>query len=398
MSAEVAAADLDSRQVTGGSRPPRSDALIRASGPTGAARGVLDAVDRLLESTFEEMRGCLREAAAVSGVAGPALDPGPLHVDVVDELAARARHHGKRLRPILMYWGWRVAGADPGTEPDAVRVAAALELLHLFALIQDDVMDRSETRRGLPSLHTAASSRHRRADGLGDPVLFGDSVATLVADLALSEASLLIAPASAEVRRAWRLMTVELVQGQLLDVTHTAGRRRDIETSRRIARFKSGRYTITRPLELGALVAGGNPDLVARLVAWGDLVGDAFAIRDDILGVWGDPERTGKPAGDDLSSGKPTVLLCWAEELLPESDRLLLDACDTGRVDADGGDRGGVEQLQAAMDRAGVLDRAETEIAALVGRADAALEALDAGPDATAVLSELATTIAWRSS
>ena len=195
-------------------------------------------------------------------------------------------------------------------------MAAALELLHLFALIQDDVMDRSDSRRGRTTLHVSAAQRHLTSGGLGDPVLFGDSVATLVSDLALSEASLLVAPCAPDVRAAWRLMAVELVEGQLLDLTHTAGRRRDVETSRRIARFKSSRYTISRPVQLGALVGGADPALVRGLIGWGDLVGDAFAVRDDLLGVWGDPVRTGKPAGDDLRSGKPTVL-SWAAELLP---------------------------------------------------------------------------------
>ena len=210
---------------------------------------------------------------------------------------------------MLAHWGWVVGGGDESTHDDIARVAAALELLHLFALIQDDVMDRSDSRRGRTTLHVSAAARHRTADGLGDPVLFGDSVATLVSDLALSEASLLVAPTAPDVRAAWRLMAVELVEGQLLDLTHTAGRRRDLETSLRIARFKSGRYTISRPVQLGALVGGAAPDLVRGLVGWGDLVGDAFAVRDDVLGVWGDPVRTGKPAGDDLRSGKPTALL-----------------------------------------------------------------------------------------
>ncbi|HZB66617.1 MAG TPA: polyprenyl synthetase family protein, partial [Ornithinibacter sp.] len=263
---------------------------------------------------------------------------------------------------------------------------------HLFALIQDDVMDRSDSRRGRPTLHVVSSERHRRAAGLGDPSLFGDSVATLVSDLALSEATLLVAPAPPPVRAAWRLMAVELVEGQLLDVTHTAGRRRDLPTSHRIARFKSGRYTITRPLQLGALVAGADSDLVRGLVAWGDLVGDAFAVRDDVLGVWGDPARTGKPAGDDLRSGKPTALLAWAAELLPQRARPLLSACDGGTLDDDG-----VRALQQAMADAGVRERAEYTVTDLVARAHRALDELAVEPSADAALRDLADAIAWRS-
>ena len=377
MSAEVTTRDLDVRS------------------PARSVEAVLADADALLEETFVELSEALvlagAENAPDAGVAGAGGADGPLSVDLVGELAERARNHGKRLRPVLAHWGWVVGGGDHETHDDIARVAAALELLHLFALIQDDVMDRSDSRRGRTTLHVSAAERHRRAHGLGDPVLFGDSVATLVADLALSEASLLVAPTAPRVRATWRLMTVELVEGQLLDLTHTAGRRRDLATSLRIARFKSGRYTISRPVQLGALVGGAPPELVRGLVAWGDLVGDAFAVRDDVLGVWGDPAQTGKPAGDDLRSGKPTALLSWASELLPSSARLLLDACDAGGLDDTG-----VDDLQQAMVDAGVRERAEQTISHLVARSHRALDALDVDADAELALRGLAESIAWR--
>ncbi len=374
MSAEVTTRDLDAQ---------------RRSRPVDT---MLAQADALLETTFVELSDALVSAAAEGGPdAGAGAENGPLAVDLVGELAERSRNHGKRLRPVLAHWGWVVGGEDESTHDDIARVAAALELLHLFALIQDDVMDRSASRRGRTTLHVSAAARHRAANGLGDPVLFGDSVATLVSDLALSEASLLVAPTSREVRAAWRLMAVELVEGQLLDLTHTAGRRRDLQTSLRIARFKSGRYTISRPVQLGALVGGAAPDLVRGLVGWGDLVGDAFAVRDDVLGVWGDPVRTGKPAGDDLRSGKPTALLSWASELLPDRARPLLAACDAGSLDD-----AGVDALQRAMLAAGVLERAEQTIAELVLRSHRALDALDVDAEADHALRELAETIAWR--
>ncbi len=349
---------------------------------------LLDEVDALLEDVLLQLRAILAE---VDGPI-PGHRPGPLGVDLVGELAERVRHHGKRLRPLLARWGWEVAGAPPATRPDLVRLAAALELLQLFALVQDDVMDRSDERRGRPALHVAAAERHRGATGLGDPALFGDSVAVLVADLALSEATLLAAQGGPAVARAWRRMATELVEGQLLDVTHTAGRDRDLAAARRIARLKSGRYTITRPLELGALVGGGSPDLVTRLTAWGDLVGDAFALRDDVLGVWGDPSLTGKPAGDDLRSGKPTVLLVWADELLEDRHRPLLAACDAGTLDDTG-----VHDLQRAMRRAGIRERADEEVADLVRRSHDALETLDIDPATVEALRGVAHTVAWRS-
>ena len=379
MSAEVTTRTLDAR---------------RASSPVDTLAGA----DALLEATFVELAEALVRAGAEGGpdagfgaAVGSPTETGPLAVDLVGELAERARHHGKRLRPVLAHWGWVVAGGDERTRDDVARVGAALELLHLFALIQDDVMDRSGSRRGRTTLHVSAAARHGSAAGLGDPVLFGDSVATLVSDLALSEASLLVAPTAREVRAAWRLMAVELVEGQLLDLTHTAGRRRDLRTSLRIARFKSGRYTISRPVQLGALVGGASPELVRRLVAWGDLVGDAFALRDDVLGVWGDPALTGKPAGDDLRSGKPTALLSWSSELLPGSARRLLAACDAGTLDD-----AAVDALQRAMVDAGVLERAERTISDLVDRSHRALDELDVDADAELALRELAEAIAWR--
>ena len=129
-----------------------------------------------------------------------------------------------------------------------------------------------------------------------------------------------------------------------------------------------------------------------RLVTWGDLVGDAFAVRDDVLGVWGDPARTGKPAGDDLRSGKPTALLTWAGQLLPDHARPLLAACDAGTLDD-----AGVDALQRAMVEAGVRERAENAVADLVARAHHALDDLDVDPEADAALRDLADAVAWRS-
>ena len=227
-------------------------------------------------------------------------------------------------------------------------------------------MDRSASRRGLPTLHVVAADRHREQCGLGDAAAVrrqrrhpGLRPGPERGDACSSRHT---APA---VRAAWRLMAVELVEGQLLDVTHTAGRRRDLPTSLRIARFKSGRYTITRPLQLGALVGGADPSLVRRLVTWGDLVGDAFAVRDDVLGVVGRPRphrqaRRRRPA----RRASPRRCSPGPSELLPDHARPLLAACDAGSLDD-----AGVDALQRAMVDAGVRDRAEQTVADLVDRA-----------------------------
>ena len=194
----------------------------RVTGPlrTRGAEDTLAAVDALLAEVCDDIGAgwAARHSAAVDVLRADL--PRLLH----DRLLGAT---GKRLRPVMCHWGWVSAGGATAGRgwAEMVRAGAALDLLHLFALVHDDIMDRSDTRRGLPALHVVATRRHREAGGLGDAQLFGDSVAVLVADLALSESGLLVAPTSPEVRAAWRLMNVELVDGQLLDVTHTAGRR-----------------------------------------------------------------------------------------------------------------------------------------------------------------------------
>ncbi|MGV1009400.1 MAG: polyprenyl synthetase family protein [Dermatophilaceae bacterium] len=348
----------------------------------------LEATDLLLGAVFDELRQW-DEEVSLDGIPGPSK---ALRIDLVDELAARTANHGKRIRPVVAHWGWVAAGGpESGSHDELVHLAAAMELLHLFALVQDDVMDRSDERRGAPTMHVAASRRHRQADGLGDAGLFGDSVAILLGDLALSEATLLVADAAPAVQALWRRMTVELVQGQLLDVTQAASRQRDMAAARRIARLKSGRYTITRPLQLGALTAGGSASLVALLERYGDLLGEAFAVRDDILGVWGDPARTGKPAGDDLRSAKPTVLLALAHRRIRDADRPLLRRCDAGELHDDD-----VDELQRALVDCGVREIAERLVRSLAAQATDLLHTLPIRQGAVAGLQRMADAIAWR--
>jgi geranylgeranyl diphosphate synthase type I len=299
---------------------------------------------------------------------------------------------GKRLRPVMCHWGWVSAGgpARGVGRDDIVSVCAALELVHLFALVHDDVMDRSDSRRGRVTTHVEAAEEHTAASALGDPALFGDSIAILFGDLALTESWVLMGQLEAPLQRAWADMLRELVQGQLLDVTGAAARRRDLAQARRVARLKSGGYTVQRPLLLGALAARADADALAALEAFGGHVGEAFALRDDVLGVWGDPERTGKPVGDDLLRGKATVLLAEARRLLPEDVAERYLGHRSVITDAD------VGVLQQLMLDSGVLEQAEQRITHEV---DLALTALDhADLDATGVgaLRSLARSIAWR--
>ncbi|HZA05052.1 MAG TPA: polyprenyl synthetase family protein [Propionibacteriaceae bacterium] len=304
---------------------------------------------------------------------------------------------GKRIRPSMCYWGWVAAGGrarDGAAGPSAdrvVQVGAALELLHIFALIHDDVMDESASRRGQPSVHTLAAQLHLHSSARGNARRFGESIAVLVGDLAHAEADHMVTELPPAMRRLWRLLVIELVQGQSRDITGTAAGRRDLAHARQVARMKSGAYTVQRPLQLGAAAAGAGEPEVAAITRYGREVGEAFALRDDLLGVWGDPVRTGKPAGDDLISGKPTVILSLADERLRGSDRALLARVGTAELSA-----ADVTALQDALQSAGVIDAVESRISGHVHTAIDALNHPGLSADGIAGLTAMAYKIAWR--
>ncbi len=222
--------------------------------------------------------------------------------DLVSLLRTQVQSGGKRLRPTMARLGWCYAGAPAGTESDLVRLGAALEMLHVFTLVQDDVMDRSDRRRGLATVHVQVAASHGEAGARGDAQQFGDSIAVLVGDLAHAAAEHMASGLPAPVHRLWRAMVMELVAGQALDLAGAADRRRDLAHARRVAAVKSGAYSIQRPLTLGATLANALPEDVTALHAYGDHVGRAFALRDDVLGVWGDPAVTGKARSRTTSS------------------------------------------------------------------------------------------------
>ena len=236
--------------------------------------------------------------------------------EMLDELT---RSGGKRIRPVHGVSGLgRAPAAGPADRTaDVVRVGAALELLHLFALVHDDVMDESDSRRGRPTVHIRAAQLHRHSAGRGSARRFGESIAILLGDLAHAEADHLVADLPPAMRRIWRLLVVELVYGQRRDLTGSAAGRRDLANAREVARLKSGGvHRASGRSSSGRPRPGRRRSWSAALTHYGREVGEAFALRDDLLGVWGDPRRTGKPAGDDLVSGKPTVILSLAEERL----------------------------------------------------------------------------------
>jgi geranylgeranyl diphosphate synthase type I len=229
---------------------------------------------------------------------------------------------GKRLRPTFAYWGWRgVTGPGEPLEP-ILPALAALELMHTFALVHDDVMDDSATRRGGPTAHRIFAAQHRQAGRLGDPAHFGSTSAILVGDLCLVWADQLLARASLStatlfaVRACYDRMRIEAVAGQYLDVLgETEPGTWSVERALLVARHKTASYTVQRPLQFGMTLAGLDAEVDEAYAHYGAAVGEAFQLRDDLLGVFGDPVVTGKPAGDDLRTGKPTTLLMLAHQL-----------------------------------------------------------------------------------
>jgi len=314
--------------------------------------------------------------------------------DLPQFIAAMMRGGGKRLRPVMSYLGWLAAGGRrKGVgHREVVKAGAALELLHLFVLVHDDVMDESTSRRGQPTVHVQAARLHVASHGTGSAQRFGESIAVLVGDLAHAEAGNLVADLPPPMRRIWRILVAELVAGQRRDLIGSATGRRDLSYARGVARMKSGRYTVERPLELGATAAAASSAAGVALAAYGRAMGEAFALRDDILGVWGDPARTGKPAGDDLVSGKPTVILALAElRLGTGSARAAL-----GRVGSAGFTVDDLLLLQREMVESGVVASVEQMITDNVRTALDALTERSLDPVGVEHLSSMAHRIAWR--
>jgi geranylgeranyl diphosphate synthase, type I len=299
---------------------------------------------------------------------------------------------GKRLRPAFCHWGAVAAGGD-GDAPLVVDAGAALELMHAFALFHDDVMDDAASRRGAPTTHVRFADRHAAAGWAGEGRRFGEGVAILVGDLAFVFADQLLVDAPPAAWAVWNELRVELNIGQLLDLVGSVRRSRDLTKAERISRYKSGKYTIERPLHLGAVLAdpAGGADLFADLSAYGLPLGDAFQMRDDVIGAFGDPQRTGKPVGGDLVEGKPTPLLARAVAAATPAQREVLDLVgDPDLAPAD------VARIQDVIVATGALDALERRIAALTAAACTAIARAAIAPEARHELAALAAYVSQR--
>lgn len=293
-----------------------------------------------------------------------------IDADLVEPLAAlRALiATGKRLRPAFCHWGWVGAGGDPD-DPRIVDAGAALELLHTMALVHDDIMDGSVRRHGLPCLHVDFAARHAARGWHGDARRFGDGAALLIGDLAFVYADALLAgapPAAAEVFTELRL---EVNVGQYLDLIGAARRDATTDRAHTICVYKSAKYTIERPLHLGAALAGRLDELAKPCTAFGLPLGEAFQLRDDLLGAFGDGSRLGKAVGEDLRGGKPTALYAFAFARAEGAEAALL-AGRYGRADLTDEE---IAAIQQVFDRTGARAAVEGRIDSLLAEALAAL-------------------------
>ncbi|GAA3529445.1 polyprenyl synthetase family protein [Amycolatopsis ultiminotia] len=315
----------------------------------------------------------------------------------IDALSGFVLGGGKRLRPTFAWWGWRGAGgAAAGPAADgALQVVSSLELIQACALIHDDLIDSSDSRRGHPTVHVASAKLHADQGWLGSPATFGLASAVLVGDLALAWADDMFADAPlpaatlAAARPAWRAMRTEVLAGQYLDVRTQAVGDASPEAALRIDRLKTAAYTVQRPLHLGAALAGAGDELITTLLEFGGDVGVAFQLRDDLLGVFGDPSVTGKPAGDDLREGKRTLLVALGLQLAAErgdeaAARVIADAI--GATDLAGA---AVDRVRDALTSVGAVAAVERRIDELTTSAAAALERAHLAEPAPSALAEL---------
>jgi geranylgeranyl diphosphate synthase, type I len=359
------------------------------------------ATSRVSNASLPEIRaevgraldGFLGRQQGVLGAISPEMLP---WMDAITGLLAS----GKRLRPAFCYWGWRAAGGDDC--PQIHTAAAALELLHASALVHDDLMDASDTRRGQPSVHRAFAALHAEGGWRGSADAFGAGAAILIGDLLMAWTDQLFTgsglPAAA-LRRGQAVVDAtraELICGQYLDLLGQAAGDGTVDSALRVVRFKSAKYTVERPLQLGATLAARgpvDPAIERACRGYGIPVGVAFQLRDDVLGVFGDPAQTGKPASDDLREGKRTVLVAIARERAGPADRELLDRLLGDRLLDDAGAR----QIRSILTETGALAECELMIDSSVTEGLAALEHAPITGEAKLALAELAVIATARS-
>lgn len=317
-------------------------------------------------------------------------------VEVADDILLNFVAGGKCLRSTFMYLGWLAGSAD---SDEALFASAGLELLHAFALLQDDVMDSASSRRGRPAAHVQFSQWHRNRRLSGPAERFGESAAILLGDLCLIWAEQMLRESGVEYRslqRAWPLydaMRTELAVGQFADLTIDVRDLPSMDTVLDVARRKSGNYTVRRPLELGAAMSGCSDRTISGLGRYGEAVGEAFQLRDDLLGVFGTSAVTGKPDGQDLIERKATSVVIAAHQLAdPPTRRQLAELMNSGDLD----DRA-IEHWRALIVETGAADWIEDTIGERVLVALSEIDQLRISGPVRAALANMATVCTERS-
>jgi len=351
----------------------------------------------LAGAVTDELRRYLAERRAEAAYIGTEYDG---LIGVLEDFVLRG---GKRLRPAFAYWGYRAVTPSPDDRVDEeiLRLFSALELLHACALVHDDVIDDSATRRGMPTAHVHFTELHLGRNWHGSPEQFGRSAAILLGDLSLVWADDIVAgtelPADGRqrVRRVWSDIRTEVLGGQYLDIVAESSGAESIASAMNVNTYKTASYTVSRPLQMGAAAAADRPDVMSIFGGFGTDLGVAFQLRDDVLGVFGDPAVTGKPSGDDLRSGKRTVLLAEALERAENSDPaaagLLRSSIGTALTDSQ------VGELCSVIESVGALAAVEDHIDMLTRRALGVLASAPINAPAKVGLTELAGLAANRS-
>ncbi len=321
--------------------------------------------------------------------------PPALHRLGAPEVLRRYAIGGKCLRSTFMYLGWLCGASEDAA---ALRAAARLELLHAFALLQDDVMDQSPTRRAAPAAHVRFAALHRESGAPGSSTRYGESAATLLGDMCLVWAEQMLRESGcteSALRPVWPrydAMRLELATGQFADLLNDARTEPTTASVLAIARAKSGNYTVRRPLEMGAALAGCGAPVLAALGRYGTAIGEAFQLRDDLLGVFGSQAVTGKPADGDLAERTATTVVVLAREMATPSARAeLAELLNRPRLGAEE-----FERARTLIAESGAPAAAEAMIAERVARAHSALDSAIFTAPLRAALESMATACAER--
>ena len=328
-------------------------------------------------STYEPSPDALRELIdrRLGDVLDERADNLPDARPLIDEIRRVIAAGGKRLRPSFCYWGYRAAGGDPGDE--VLGAAAALELLHTFAIVHDDIMDRAPERRGIATVNAAR----------------GDDMALLVGDLALVLADDLFMHSGFSPQAISRgfgcysRMRQEVIAGQYLDLEAARSPEMTEAQARRIAVLKSGRYSVEEPLAIGATLGGADDDLLDRLSAFAAPLGEAFQLRDDLLGTFGRSAETGKSVDSDIRQGKRNILFAMTLARLSGDDRSFF-AQRWGAGAELGPDE--VERLRSLIESSGARSSTEGLLVELTEKVEGALDRLAVDPASVGALRDLA--------